>query len=119
MSVPSIPAAELVTAMLNGEKPVVIDIRTPAEFAAKRLADAETINIKPHEVIEKLNALFPDKTIPLHFLCIAGETSKEPVRKAVMAGYSNARTIEGGFRLCERLGARIKTAPASRPPVPR
>lgn len=66
---------------------VVLDVRTPAEFAEKHIPNA--INV-PNENIgtDEVSAL-PDKNQLIMVYCRSGRRSKEAAEKLVKLGYTN------------------------------
>ena len=66
---------------------IILDVRTPAEFAEKHIPNA--INI-PNENIgtDEISAL-PDKNQLIMVYCRSGRRSKEAAEKLVKLGYTN------------------------------
>lgn len=66
---------------------IILDVRTPAEFAEKHIPNA--INI-PNENIgtDEISAL-PDKNQLIMVYCRSGRRSKEAAEKMVKLGYTN------------------------------
>lgn len=72
---------------------ILLDVRTPEEFAEKHIAGA--INI-PNEVIgtDEIPSL-PDKDALILVYCRSGRRSKEAAEKLVALGYTNIVEIGG------------------------
>ena len=72
---------------------IILDVRTPAEFAEKHIPNA--INI-PNETIgtDEISAL-PDKDQLIMVYCRSGRRSKEAAEKLVKLGYTNVVEFGG------------------------
>ena len=72
---------------------IILDVRTPAEFAEKHILNA--INI-PNENIgtDEISAL-PDKDQLIMVYCRSGRRSKEAAEKLVKLGYTNVVEFGG------------------------
>lgn len=72
---------------------IILDVRTPAEFAEKHIPNA--INI-PNETIgtNEISAL-PDKDQLIMVYCRSGRRSKEAAEKLVKLGYTNVVEFGG------------------------
>ena len=78
---------EAITMMETESNYIILDVRTPEEFAEKHIPDA--INI-PNETIgtEKIPEL-PDKEQLILVYCRSGNRSKQASEKLVRLGYTN------------------------------
>ena len=78
---------EAVAMMKQESGYVILDVRTPAEFAEKHIPNA--INV-PNETIgtDEISAL-PDKDQLIMVYCRSGRRSKEAAEKLVKLGYTN------------------------------
>ena len=83
----SITMDEAVAMMERESGYIILDVRTPAEFAEKHIPNA--INI-PNENIgtDEISAL-PDKDQLIMVYCRSGRRSKEAAEKLVKLGYTN------------------------------
>ena len=74
--------------MMEKEKDyIILDVRTPAEFAEKHIPNA--INI-PNEIIGTAEiSELPDKNQLILIYCRSGRRSKEAAEKLVALGYTN------------------------------
>lgn len=85
---------------LESRAPVVLDVRSPAEFASGQIAGA--INIPLEELRERLQELPKDKAIVSH--CAVGYRGYLAECILRQSGFTNVRNLTGGFRawqLCE------------------
>ena len=78
---------EAVAMMAEESGYIILDVRTPEEFAEKHIPNA--INI-PNETIgtDEISAL-PDKDQLIMVYCRSGRRSKEAAKKLVKLGYTN------------------------------
>lgn len=78
---------EAVTMMEKESGYIILDVRTPAEFAEKHIPNA--INV-PNETIgtDEISQL-PDKNQLIMVYCRSGRRSKEAAGKLVKLGYTN------------------------------
>lgn len=80
-------AEEAVEMMQDRQDYVILDVRTPEEFAEKHIPGA--INI-PNEAIGKEEiAELPDKDQAIFVYCRSGNRSKQASEKLVALGYTN------------------------------
>jgi phage shock protein E len=87
------PESSKLRALLDGEA-LVVDVRTPAEFASGHHPRA--VNIPVDEVAKRL-AEFGDKQKPVVLYCQSGNRSGRAKQNLEAAGYT-AVTNAGGFR---------------------
>lgn len=82
-----ISADEAIALMKEEKNYIILDVRTPEEYAEKHIPGA--INI-PNETIgsEKIPEL-PDKNQLILVYCRSGRRSKEAAKKLVALGYTN------------------------------
>ena len=82
-----ISADEAIALMKEEKNYIILDVRTPEEYAEKRIPGA--INI-PNETIgsEEIPEL-PDKNQLILVYCRSGRRSKEAAKKLVALGYTN------------------------------
>ena len=74
------------------EGAVIIDVRSPAEFAQGHVKGA--VNI-PSPVIKKTRQLIPDKQTPLYLHCLSGARSAGAARALKALGYVNVTNMGG------------------------
>ena len=92
--VPEISAAELNELMKNGGAQL-IDVRTPAEFAAGHVAGARNVPINTFR--HKLPTLALDPKRPIVALCATAHRSPPAVRLLRAAGYKHAVQLKDGM----------------------
>ncbi len=74
---------------------VVLDIRTPEEFAQARLADAALVDFYEDDFAAQLDTL--DKDVPYVMYCNSGNRSSEAVDTMEDLGFVEVYAIDGGI----------------------
>ena len=84
---------------------LVVDVRTPMEFAEKRLAHPATLapvtELDPHMVALRSGVL-PET--PIFTLCARGKRAQAAAAKFAEAGFTDIAVIEGGLAACKEAG---------------
>lgn len=81
-----------------GEDPaglVVLDIRTPEEFAEVRIADAINVDFYAPDFADQLDVL--DKSDPYVMYCRTGNRSSEAIETMRELGFEEVYEIDGGI----------------------
>jgi rhodanese-related sulfurtransferase len=84
---------EAVLAVSQPQRPFLLDVRTPQEFAAGHLADA--VNIPVDDLRSRLDEIPHDRSITAY--CQVGQRGYLATRILVQAGFSVAN-IGGGYK---------------------
>jgi rhodanese-related sulfurtransferase len=79
------------------ENRMIIDVRTPQEYAFGHLEKAVNINFYDSMFIEKISAL--DKTQPISLYCRSGDRSGQTLQIMASLGFTNVIDLEGGIQL--------------------
>lgn len=87
---------------LETEKPSLIDIRTPEEFAQGRLAGAQLMDFYAPDFAEKLGKL--DKNAKYLIYCRSGRRSASALETMSALGFREARDIAGGINAWSAAG---------------
>ncbi|MCX5793659.1 MAG: rhodanese-like domain-containing protein [Elusimicrobia bacterium] len=80
---------------LEQEKPVLLDIRTPDEYAQGHLKDSTVIDFYAPDFAEKLGKL--DKSAKYLIYCRTGRRSGKALETMQQLGFTQAHDIEGGI----------------------
>jgi rhodanese-related sulfurtransferase len=80
----------------------LVDVRTPAEFAAGHLPGAVNIDIYGADFEKRLAAL--DKNAPLYLYCRSGGRSGQALALARSLGFKKAVHLQGGILAWEAAG---------------
>ena len=87
---------------MQSAKPLVIDVREAKELANGKIAGA--VNIPIRELPKMLAKLPENKNAPILTYCAVGYRGGMSVIVLRMFGYTNVRTIKGGFTAWEKAG---------------
>ncbi len=79
--------------MDSGEGYVILDVRTPEEFAAGHIAGA--ILIPDYEIREKAEKILTDKDQLILVYCRSGRRSKNAANELAALGYTNIKEFGG------------------------
>jgi len=84
------------------KKNVVLDVRTPTEFAAGHMPGAINIDVKAADFQEKISKLDKNKTYLVH--CAAGVRSAKACDRMNTLNFPKLYNLEGGFNAWEKAG---------------
>ena len=88
-----ITPAEAKVLMDSGERYVILDVRTPEEYAAGHIAGA--ILIPDYEIREKAESILTDKDQLILVYCRSGRRSKNAANELATLGYTNVKEFGG------------------------
>lgn len=96
MTVRDITPQEAMRRIDSGEKVVMLDVRTPGEYAEKRIPGSVPLPSEPvDEVTAKAAGLIPDRRTTIFVYCRSGRRSKNAVEALQKLGYRNAYNLGG------------------------
>lgn len=95
MNTPEITCEEFWNIEKSGERPTVIDVREKDEYDAGHIDWATHMPLS--RLSEEAEQIFPNKQEPLIVCCAIGHTSLEAVQKLQNLGYTNAKSLSGGY----------------------
>ncbi len=79
----------------NTNNAILIDVRTPVEYAEGHLENAKNINWFDKNFEEQVKSLDKEETIYVY--CKAGGRSAKAQQKLLDMGYNNVINLEGGY----------------------
>jgi rhodanese-related sulfurtransferase len=97
---PSISAGKLHEQRAAGEAPVVIDVRTAAEFASGHVPGA--VNIPFDEVADRIGEVEAPHGVALY--CMVGPRARKGEAALLAAGYDRVFHLEGGLAAWQEAG---------------
>lgn len=86
----------LLTAMINRDNALVVDLRASGDFEKGHIAGARNVQMSQFDPENK--ALAPAKALPVVLVCQAGQTAQGAARRLRKAGFSNVAVLDGGIR---------------------
>ena len=99
-------ATEFSTAM-KAPGTVVLDVRTPAEFAAGHLPEAKNIDIEGPDFASRIAAL--DKTATYAVYCHSGNRSATAMEQMTAAAFTHVYDLAGGIGAWQSMGGPMTT----------
>jgi phage shock protein E len=86
---------------------VIVDVRTPAEYAAGHIAGAINIDVESADFSSQIAALDTTKTYALY--CHSGRRSGIAITTMQQAGFKNVYDLNGGIQNWESSGGTLVT----------
>lgn len=100
--VASIAPSALAERIAGGSAPLILDVRTPEEFAAGHLPGA--LNLPYDELAQRLSEIPAARTDEIVVHCQSGRRAGMAEAILVEAGYSKLRDLEGHFQAWQQGG---------------
>lgn len=100
------PAEFAAAAKLPGT--VLLDVRTPAEFAAGHLPTATNIDMESADFAAAITQLDPSKSYAIY--CRSGNRSKAAMTTLQQAGFTSVFHLGGGITSWQAAGGEVTTA---------
>ncbi len=101
---PSIAPSELSARRASGEAPVVIDVRTPEEYAAGHIPGA--LNIPFDQVAQRISEVEAPHGVALY--CMVGPRARKGESALLSAGYTSVLHLEGGLAAWQAAGLPVE-----------
>ena len=95
-------ASKLIESRQNDPDFVILDVRTPSEFAAGHIAGARLLNFNAPDFADKIKELPRDKTYLVY--CRSGNRSAKAVKLMQANGFSDLINMDGGMLDWEKAG---------------
>ncbi len=104
--VSSISAAELHARRESGTAPVVIDVRTPEEYASGHIHGA--VNVPFDQVAQRIAEIDAPQGVALY--CMVGPRARKGESALLAAGYEKVFHLEGGLAAWQAAGLPVEGA---------
>jgi phage shock protein E len=104
---PSISATDLSAQRESGVAPLVIDVRTPAEYASGHVPGA--VNIPFDQVAKRIAEVDAPNGVALY--CMVGPRARKGESALLAAGYESVFHLEGGLAAWQAAGLPVETTP--------
>lgn len=88
---------------------VLIDVRTPEEYAEGHLPNAINIDVEDDSFAEKMDEINKNKNVYLY--CRTGKRSARAVAIADTLGFKSIHNLDGGFIGWKEAGKAVETSP--------
>ena len=111
---PSLAPKELAARRAQPGAPLVIDVRSAAEFEAGHIPGA--LNIPYAEIAERIEGVEAPNGVALY--CMVGPRARKGEAALLQAGRADVFHIEGGLKAWKAAGLPVATGPASRAASP-
>ncbi len=92
--------------LIEQKKAVILDVRTPKEYAAGHIADAKNIDFNAADFEKNLDLLDKKRTYLVH--CAAGGRSTKSLEVFKKLGFTAVVHLDGGFQAWEKAGKPVK-----------
>ena len=102
--VPSISAAELHAQRESEAAPVVIDVRTPEEYASGHIPGA--VNVPFDQVAQRISEIDASHGVALY--CMVGPRARKGESALLAAGYEKVFHLEGGLAAWQAAGLPVE-----------
>ena len=84
------------TALINRDNALVVDLRPAADFEKGHIAGAKNVQMSQFDPENK--QLAPAKALPVVLVCKAGESATAAAKRLRKAGFTNVSVLEGGVQ---------------------
>ena len=101
---PSIASLELSARQGSGTAPVVIDVRSPEEYATGHIPGA--LNIPFDQVAERISEIDAPHGVALY--CMVGPRARKGEAALLSAGYTSVLHLEGGLAAWQAAGLPVE-----------
>lgn len=105
--VPFVSPDAVVVRMKDDENAVLIDVRTPEEFAQEHAKDS--INVQPHQLGNDLEAKKPYMDHKVYVMCLTAQRAAMAAKTMKNLGFNNVSVVKGGLKLWKKQGLPTKT----------
>lgn len=100
------PPWELKTLVNQGNAPVIIDVRSPAEYRSFHIPGA--INVPFPATLAELATASPDPNNPIVVVCMTGHRSPPVVRQLKKGGYTDVVNLTWGMTAWKLFGGEVE-----------
>ncbi|MDV7338786.1 rhodanese-like domain-containing protein [Terasakiella sp. A23] len=94
--------------MEDDENAVMIDVRTPEEFATEHVPDS--LNVQPYELGEDIEAKRPYMDHKVYVMCLTAQRSAMAAKTLKNLGFKNVSVVKGGLKLWKKQGLPTTTS---------
>ncbi|MES2858325.1 MAG: rhodanese-like domain-containing protein [Pseudomonadota bacterium] len=84
------------TALINRDNALVVDLRPAADFQKGHVAGSKNVQMSQFDPENK--QLAPARALPVVLLCKAGDSASTAAKRLRKAGFQNVNLLEGGIQ---------------------
>ena len=84
------------TALINRDNALVVDLRIAGDFAKGHIAGARNVQMSQFDPENK--HLAPARALPVVLVCKVGQTADGAAKRLRKAGFTNVNVLEGGIQ---------------------
>jgi phage shock protein E len=103
--VTDIGAEQLIEVVQSGDAPVILDVRTPEEYAAGHVEGAVNIDIASPSFDSDIAALPTDQTYVVY--CRSGNRSADAAARMAAAGFTDVYNVDAGLATLASAGVAL------------
>ncbi len=98
--VPFVEPGKVFDHMQQDENAVLLDVRTPEEFAAGHALDS--INVQPHQLGDDLEAKRAFLDHKVYVICLSSQRAAMSAKNLKNLGFTNVSVVKGGLNLWKK-----------------
>lgn len=118
MEVKTIDPREAAARMNQDGGAVLLDVRTPAEYAACHAENARLVPLDGLDAGAVMGRIGPCNGSPVYVICAAGSRSAKACQKFMAAGYENVVSVQGGTQAWKQAGLPVVESAGGRGVLP-
>ena len=103
----TIAVSDYLKALTETKNEILIDVRTPGEFAQEHLNNAMNIDFQGNDFEKRIETL--DRNKPIFVYCLSGGRSAEAMNVFVKKGFKNVTNMKGGIMQWKALNYPLNT----------
>ncbi|RYF76952.1 MAG: rhodanese-like domain-containing protein [Comamonadaceae bacterium] len=101
-------SAQAAVQLINRERGVVVDLRTPEEFSSGHVVGSR--NIPMEQLEDRLAQTVKNKSVPVILLCDSGARAQRAAMVAKKLGFEQAQAMAGGLKAWKAANLPIEKA---------
>lgn len=99
--------ADAFTQRVEADGTIVVDVRTPEEFASGHLPEALNLDLQSADFSDRVAELDPDATYAVY--CRSGNRSAQAMQIMLDAGFTDVAHLDGGIGAWQSAGGDVVT----------
>lgn len=103
----TVAVSDYLKALAETKNEILIDVRTPGEYAQEHLNNAMNIDFQGNDFEKRIETL--DRNKPIFVYCLAGSRSADAMTLLVKKGFTNVTNMKGGILQWKALNYPLNT----------